>query len=73
MPVPLGARPVGVIEEGDRVLAVIARRGAELIQDRGLRPAEGERIARAHNTDVLTSGGRGHRGLRGDRLGENAR
>ncbi len=66
-----GAR--GVVEQGNGVLTVIARRGTELIQDSGLRAPWGERIARADGTDVLASGSRGHRGLRGDRLGDGAR
>ncbi len=66
-----GAR--GAVEQGNGVLAVMARRGTELIQNAGLRAPRGEGIARADGTDILASGGRGHRGLRGDRLGDGAR
>jgi hypothetical protein len=62
-----------MVEQGNRVLAVVAGGGTELIEDLRLRVRWRKGIARADGTDVFTSGGRGHRGLRGDRVWENAR
>jgi hypothetical protein len=62
-----------MVKQRDGVLAMIAGRGAELVEDRLLGTGCRQRIARADGTDVLAASCSVHRGLRGDRMGGTAR
>jgi hypothetical protein len=64
---------VGAVEQGDGMLAMIAGRGAELIQDARLRMPRCQGIARAEGAHIFASSGRGHRGLRARRVRDGAR
>jgi hypothetical protein len=63
-------RPVRSGQEGDGVLAVVARRGAELVQAVHLGGTRYLSVALAHSISVFAARGAGHRALRRRGIGQ---